>query len=110
MNTTETTKPEKVGVLLVHGIGEQCQFEHLEGEARNIATSLRKLAAKTNERNVATALWELAAKTDDKNLKEALEAAAKKIKEGNLATALQELVDEIPKLTNFELAELAAKK
>lgn len=125
MNTTETTKPEKVGVLLVHGIGEQCQFEHLEGEARNIATSLRKLAAKTNERNVATALWELAAKTGDKHLKEALEAAKKineenlvtllpelvaKIKEGDLATALQELVDKIPELTKFEFAELAAKK
>jgi len=35
MTATETTKPkvEKVGVLL-DGIGEQCQFEHLEGEAR----------------------------------------------------------------------------
>ncbi len=44
-----TTKPEieKVGVLLVHGIGEQCQFEHLEGEARNIVTALKKSLGET---------------------------------------------------------------
>lgn len=49
MNTTETTKPklEKVGVLLVHGIGEQCQFEHLEGEVRNIVTALKKSLGET---------------------------------------------------------------
>ena len=44
-----TTKPEieKVGVLLVHGIGEQCQFEHLENEARNIVTALKKSLGET---------------------------------------------------------------
>jgi hypothetical protein len=49
MNTTEATEPnvEKVGVLLVHGIGEQCQFEHLEGEARNIVTALKKSLGET---------------------------------------------------------------
>jgi len=31
---------EKVGVLLVHGIGEQTRFEHLESEVRNIAVAL----------------------------------------------------------------------
>jgi len=46
MTATETTKPkvEKVGVLLVHGIGEQCQ-EHLEGEAREYCNGTRKSAA-----------------------------------------------------------------
>ncbi len=49
MNTTETTKPEieKVGVLLVHGVGEQCQFEHLENEVRNIVTALKKSLGET---------------------------------------------------------------
>lgn len=32
--------PTRVGVLLVHGIGEQRRFQHLEGEVRNIATAL----------------------------------------------------------------------
>jgi hypothetical protein len=42
MSTTE-----KIGVLLVHGIGEQRRFEHLKHEARNIARVIRaKLAAK----------------------------------------------------------------
>ncbi len=42
MNFETTTK---IGVLLVHGIGEQLQFEHLEGEARNIALALKESAA-----------------------------------------------------------------
>jgi hypothetical protein len=33
------SQPERIGVLLVHGIGEQRRFEHLEGEARNIAAA-----------------------------------------------------------------------
>lgn len=32
--------PTRVGVLLVHGIGEQRRFEHLEGEVRSIAAAL----------------------------------------------------------------------
>ncbi len=31
----------RIGILLVHGIGEQRRFEHLEGEARNIAAALQ---------------------------------------------------------------------
>ena len=37
-DTIETM--EKVGILLVHGIGETKKFEHIEEVARNIATSL----------------------------------------------------------------------
>ncbi len=37
-------EPRRVGVLLVHGIGEQRQFEHLESEARNIISSLQEMA------------------------------------------------------------------
>lgn len=33
--------PTRVGVLLVHGIGEQRRFEHLEGEVRHIAAALK---------------------------------------------------------------------
>lgn len=47
MNATEKRETEKVGVLLVHGIGEQCQFEHLEGEVRNIVTALKKSLGET---------------------------------------------------------------
>jgi len=32
---------ERVGVLFVHGIGEQKTFEHLEGETRNLIRALR---------------------------------------------------------------------
>ena len=34
-------EPQRVGVLVVHGIGEQCQFEHLEEVVRNIASALQ---------------------------------------------------------------------
>jgi len=37
---------ERVGVLLVHGIGEQKRFEHLEAEVRNIAAALARQGAK----------------------------------------------------------------
>ncbi|MEO0459139.1 MAG: hypothetical protein AAF152_21535, partial [Cyanobacteria bacterium P01_A01_bin.114] len=31
----------RVGILLVHGVGEQRKFEHLESVVRNIATTLK---------------------------------------------------------------------
>jgi hypothetical protein len=31
---------EKIGVILVHGIGEQRRFEHLESECRKIVNSI----------------------------------------------------------------------
>lgn len=34
-------KEKNIGLLFVHGIGEQMQFEHLETEARNIITALQ---------------------------------------------------------------------
>ncbi|WP_250121807.1 hypothetical protein [Chroococcidiopsis sp. CCMEE 29] len=111
MNNTETTKPkpEKVGVLLVHGIGEQCQFEHLEGEARNIATTLRKLAAKSNEERVIARLHNLVNNHNGKNLQEIIKAAVNKVSEEEIKTKLKILIDKIPELTKFEFAELAAK-
>ena len=39
--SSTSQQPTRVGVLLVHGIGEQRQFEHLEGEARNIISALK---------------------------------------------------------------------
>lgn len=47
MTATKATNVEKVGVLLVHGIGEQSQFEHLEAEVRNIVTALQKSTGET---------------------------------------------------------------
>lgn len=34
-------KPHRIGILVVHGIGEQRQFEHLEEVVRNIASALQ---------------------------------------------------------------------
>ncbi len=38
----QDSKPDRVGILVVHGIGEQCQFEHLEEVVRNIASALQE--------------------------------------------------------------------
>jgi hypothetical protein len=38
-------KPELIGVLLVHGIGEQTRFEHLDGEVRKLIVALEDLPA-----------------------------------------------------------------
>src|SRR5262245_11378326 len=35
------TKPEHIGVVVVHGIGEQRRFEHLDGQVRSIVSALR---------------------------------------------------------------------
>ena len=37
----QENKLQRVGVLVVHGIGEQCQFEHLEEVVRNITSALQ---------------------------------------------------------------------
>ena len=39
MNTSKT----RVGILLVHGVGEQGRFEHLDGVVRNIAQALKEV-------------------------------------------------------------------
>lgn len=109
MNATDTTKPKtkKVGVLLVHGVGEQCQFEHLEGEARNIATTLRKSAAKINGNYIAEALKKKLENTSDPKLNTALKAAKEQIKKGNIATALKELAFPLKKDYIAEFQKLA---
>lgn len=38
---SQGSKFQRVGVLVVHGIGEQCQFEHLEEVIRNVASALQ---------------------------------------------------------------------
>jgi len=38
---------ETVGVILVHGVGEQRRYEHLSGETRNLLDALRALANAT---------------------------------------------------------------
>jgi hypothetical protein len=40
---------EKVGIILVHGIGEQRRFEHLESHARDLLKALNKREARTGE-------------------------------------------------------------
>ena len=43
----------RVGVLLVHGIGEQRRFEHLEAEARQIVSALEATQATLPENHRA---------------------------------------------------------
>jgi hypothetical protein len=38
---TAATRPERVGVVVVHGIGEQRRFEHLDGHIRGIIRAVR---------------------------------------------------------------------
>lgn len=33
---------ERIGIVLVHGIGEQRRFEHLEGQARLLVEAIRR--------------------------------------------------------------------
>ena len=40
---TDEPRATKIGVLLVHGVGEQRRFEHLEGEVREVVRALREL-------------------------------------------------------------------
>jgi hypothetical protein len=42
--TGATPKPERVGVIFVHGIGEQKRYEFLEDEARQLICEIRKIA------------------------------------------------------------------
>jgi hypothetical protein len=46
--------PVRVGVLLVHGIGEQRRFEHLEAQAKKIASALLKRQERTGQRTKVT--------------------------------------------------------
>src|SRR6476469_1181197 len=41
MSISSENKIQRVGILVVHGIGEQRQFEHLEEVVRNIASALQ---------------------------------------------------------------------
>lgn len=49
---TNDIKPERVGILLVHGIGETKKFENIEATARAIATSLQADGEKDRKRSV----------------------------------------------------------
>jgi hypothetical protein len=40
--TDDMPKPQSIGIILVHGIGEQRRFEHLDGQGRQIIEALRQ--------------------------------------------------------------------
>jgi hypothetical protein len=42
-------RPERVGVLVVHGIGEQRRFEHLEEQTKKIAKAIQKREERTGQ-------------------------------------------------------------
>ncbi len=45
-DTSQThEQAEDVGILLVHGIGQQTRFEHLDGEVRKLVTALKAFPA-----------------------------------------------------------------
>src|SRR5690349_17881740 len=49
-----TPRPERVGVLVVHGIGEQRRFEHLEEQTKKIANAILKREERTEQRTRVT--------------------------------------------------------
>ena len=80
----------KVGILLVHGIGEQRRFQHLENEVRNIASALRD-APDTERVRVAVHGSRTAAYAAEQQTWEADEAAPVFIEVTDKANAVTEL-------------------
>src|SRR5438270_475410 len=44
---TEAPRAERIGIIFVHGIGEQRRFSHLDGEVRPLIDALLRRPAKT---------------------------------------------------------------
>jgi hypothetical protein len=91
----QNIRPERVGVLVVHGVGEQRQFEHLEEVVRNIALALQadvKLKSVQVSVNVS---------------KDAAYRAEHQTWKGEgVATAAIEVIDIDNKQTNLEFREV----
>ncbi|MBD2072030.1 hypothetical protein H6F93_31675 [Leptolyngbya sp. FACHB-671] len=93
-------KPQRVGILVVHGIGEQCQFEHLEEVVRNIASALQA-DSKQADSNIDSVQVNI-------NIsKDAPYRANQQTWRGEgAATAIIEVVDKNDQQTNLEFREV----
>jgi hypothetical protein len=54
LSVETTSRPDRVGVLVVHGIGEQRRFEHLEEQTKKIAEALLKREERTHQKTEVT--------------------------------------------------------
>jgi hypothetical protein len=88
-------KSERVGVLLVHGIGEQCQFEHLQEVVRNITADLQ------NDSYLDSVEVSIRVSKDA-----AYGAKHQTWRGEGIATATIEIVDKLNKSTQLEFREV----
>jgi hypothetical protein len=92
---SQKDNPERVGIVVVHGIGEQRRFEFLEEVVRNITFSLESDLGKSNVRVIVN--------TDDDA---AYRAEQQTWKGEEVATAIIEVVDKNGKHINLEFREV----
>jgi hypothetical protein len=88
-------KPDRVGIVLVHGIGEQRQFEHLEEVVRNIAADLQ------NDEYLSSIQVNVQVSKDG-----AYRAEHQTWRAEGIATAIIEVVDILNKTTKLEFREV----
>jgi hypothetical protein len=91
----QENKVQRVGILVVHGIGEQCQFEHLEEVVRNIASALQV------DSNIASVQVNINVSKDAP-----YRAKQQTWRGEGTATAIIEVVDTNDKQTNLEFREV----
>ena len=92
---SQENKLQRVGILVVHGIGEQCQFEHLEEVVRNITSALQ------TDANI------ISAQVNINVSKDAPYRAQQQTWRGEgVPTAVIEVIDTNNKQTNLEFREV----
>lgn len=92
---SQENRPCRVGILLVHGIGEQCQFEHLEEVVRNIASALKA------DPNLASVQININVSGDAP-----YRAKQQTWRGEGISTAIIEVIDKNNKQTNLEFREV----
>lgn len=88
-------KPHRIGILVVHGIGEQRQFEHLEEVVRNIASALQADTSLDSVHVNVNIIGDAPYRAEQQTWQG----------EGT-ATAIIEVVDQIQRRTNLEFREV----
>jgi hypothetical protein len=91
----QENKPHRVGILVVHGIGEQCQFEHLEEVVRNVASALQA------DSNLVSVQVNVKVSGDAP-----YRARQQTWRGEGVATAVIEVIDKSKKQTNLEFKEV----
>lgn len=94
-NIPDKPSVPRVGILLIHGIGEQCQFEHLEEVVRNIASALQVDA------NVASVQVNINVSQDA-----AYRSQQQTWRSEGTATVIIEVIDNSDQQTNLEFREV----